>query len=236
VAKKDRAAAQLQYTEGKMEAMVTNKAEFTASQKPELWRQRPSTQTCGRRHSARNTPGFGTVAVVVLLMTLAACSKKVQVPDVKGTTADKAGQTLASAQLKVGKISCKQGDILPTAKVLSQTPSAGEAVASNTGVDLLVEDSISVPKLVDTGAADALLGLQNAGLKAALNKKPELLHWGTVVHQDIAPGTMVSPDTIVTLTVATPPDMGMFQDLITKQPAYARLNQKERDLMAELFK
>jgi serine/threonine-protein kinase len=174
--------------------------------------------------------------VVLAVSLLAGCSKKVQVPDVKGLTTDKAGPVLTSAQLKPGKVTCKQGEVLPAAKILSQTPNAGESVAANSAVDLLVEDSIAVPKLVDMGAADALLALQNAGLKAGLNKKTELLHWGTVIQQDVAPGTMVSPATVVTLTVATPPDMAMFQDMITKQPAYQKLSQKERDLVDQLYK
>ena len=179
----------------------------------------------------------GAVALVIaMFICLTACTKKVQVPDVKGLTADKAGPTLTTAQLKVGKVTCQQGTVLPTAKILSQTPSAGESVAADTSVDLVVENSIAVPNLVNSGAADALLALQNAGLKAALNKQTQLLHWGTVIQQDIAPATMVAPETIVTLTVATPPDMAMLQDLITKQPAYMKLSQKERDLMDQLFK
>ena len=42
----------------------------------------------------RTAQGFDTIAVVVLLICLTACSKKVQVPDVKAQTADKAGQML----------------------------------------------------------------------------------------------------------------------------------------------
>jgi beta-lactam-binding protein with PASTA domain len=180
-------------------------------------------------------PAKWTAAGFALVLLLVGCSKKLPVPDVKGLTTDKASQMLASANFKVGKTSSQKGNVLPTAKILSQSPSAGQAAAANTAVDLVVEDLIAVPQLKDSGAADALLALQNSGFKAALNKKTQLLHWGTVVQQDIAPGTMVSPDTVVTLTVATPPDMAMLQDLITKQPAYQRLSQKERDLMSQLF-
>ncbi len=181
-------------------------------------------------------PTLCALITILVLACLAGCTKKVQVPDVKGLTADQAGPTLVTAQLKVGKITCAQGNVLPTAKILTQTPAAGGSVAPNTTVDLVVENSIAVPSLVGTGAADAMLALQNAGLKAAPNKKTEFTHWGSVTQQDIAPGTMVGPDAAVTLTVATPPDIAMFQDLITKQPAYAKLTQKERDLMDQLFK
>ena len=126
--------------------------------------------------------------------------------------------------------------MFPEAKILSQSPNAGESVTANTTVDLVVEDLIKVPKLVDSGAADALIALQNAGLKAALNKNTQFSHWGAVIQQDLAPGTMVSPATVITLTVATPPDLAMLQDVITKQPAYTRLSEKERKLMDQLFK
>ena len=188
------------------------------------------------RHPRTRTQWMGIISLAASLAFLTACSKKVQAPDVKGLTTDKAGPMLTTAQLKVGKITCAQGEVLPTAKILTQTPVAGESVAPDTTVDLVVENSISVPNLVGTGAADAMLALQNAGLKSALNKKTEFTHWGAVIQQDISPGTMVGPNTAVTLTVATPPDMAMFQDLITKQPAYAKLSQKERDLMDQLFK
>jgi beta-lactam-binding protein with PASTA domain len=189
-----------------------------------------------QRNRGRTAQGLDTIAVVVLLICLTACSKKVQVPDVKALTADKAGQVLSAAQLKLGKVTCKQGEVFPEAKILSQSPNAGESVTANTTVDLVVEDLIKVPKLVDSGATDALLALQNAGLKAALNKNIQFSHWGAVIQQDVAPGTLVSPATVITLTVATPPDLTMLQDVITKQPAYTKLSEKERTLMDQLFK
>jgi beta-lactam-binding protein with PASTA domain len=193
----------------------------------------PATQQRNRGRTARSVD---TIAVVVLLICLTACSKKVQVPDVKALTADKAGQTLSAAELKLGKITCKQGEVFPEAKILSQSPNAGESVKANTAVDLVVEELIKVPKLTESQAADAIIALQNAGLKAALNKNTQLSHWGGVVQQDVAPGTMVSPATVITLTVATPPDLAMLKDVITKQPAYTRLSENERELMDQLFK
>lgn len=176
------------------------------------------------------------VVAVVAAAVLTGCTKKIQVPDVKGLTTDKATQALTAAQLKVGKTSCSHGDVLPGAKIVSQSPNSGEAVPVSTAVDLVVEDSIAVPKVVDSGAADALIAIQNAGLKAALTKQTSLTHWGTVVAQDIAPNTMVSRDTLVTVTVAVPPDVSMLEELITKQPAYQRLSQKQRSLLDQLFK
>lgn len=142
-------------------------------------------------------------------------------PDVKGLTTDNARQVLSSRQLKAGKVTCNREEVLASAKILSQSPNAGERVALNSAIDMAVEDSSAVPKLLDMGAADALL---NTGLKASLNKKTEFLHCGTVIEQDVAPGTMVSPATVATLTVAAPPDMTMFQDMITKQPAHQKLS------------
>ena len=183
---------------------------------------------------SRNSLTICLVAVLALVLGLTACTKKVQVPAVTGMTTDQAGPVLASAQLKPGKITSQGGGVLPTAKILSQSPSAGQAVAPNTSVDLVVEAPIAVPQLVNMEAADALLMLENAGLKAALAKKTTILHWGTVTQQDIAPGTMVTPDTIVTLTVASPPNVSALQGLLSKQPAYQKLSQKGRDLMNHL--
>jgi beta-lactam-binding protein with PASTA domain len=176
------------------------------------------------------------IVLIAAVACLAGCTKKVQVPDVKGLTTDKASQALTAAQLKVGKTSCGQGDVLPGAKIVAQSPSSGQAVPVNSLVDLVVEDSIAVPKVVDSGAADALIAIQNAGLKAALKKQTSLAHWGTVVQQDIPPNTMVGRDTIVTVTVAVPPDVSMLEGLITSQPAYQRLSEKQRSLLSQLFK
>jgi beta-lactam-binding protein with PASTA domain len=191
--------------------------------------------TTPQRNRGRTAHGLDAIAVVVLLICLTAC-KKVQVPDVKGQTVDKASQMLSTAQLKQGKVTSSQGAVAPEAKILSQSPNAGESVAANTAVDLVVEDLVKVPKLVDTGAADAVVALQNAGLKATLTKKSQLSQWGGVIQQDVAPGTMVSPATVITLTVATPPDLALLQDVITKQPAYIRLSEKERNIVDQLFK
>jgi beta-lactam-binding protein with PASTA domain len=189
-----------------------------------------------QKNRGRTAQCLNTIAVVVLLSCLTACNKKVLVPDVKGQTTDKASQVLSTAQLKPGKITSSQGTVVPEAKILSQLPNAGESVAASTAVDLVVEDLIKVPNLVDNAAADAVVTLQNTGLKAALIKKTQLSHWGGVIQQDVAPGTLVSPATVITLTVATPPDLALLQDVITKQPAYIRLSEKERELVDQLFK
>jgi beta-lactam-binding protein with PASTA domain len=189
-----------------------------------------------RQNRGRTAQSFAMIAVVLLLISLTGCNKKVQVPDVKGQTADKASEMLSTAKLKQGKITSSQGAVAQEAKILFQSPNAGASVAANTAVDLVVEDLIKVPNLHDSGAADAVVALQNAGLKAALTKKTQLSHWGGVIQQDVAPGTMVSPATVITVMVATPPDLSLLQDVITKQPAYIRLNEKERALVDQLFK
>ena len=185
----------------------------------------------------RASQRFLVVAMLVGIAVLAGCSKKVQVPNTVGLTLEAAGQALASAQLKLGKATASQGSVLSGSKVVSQSVQAGQPVALNSAIDVVVEGAISVPKLVDTAAADALLAVQNAGLKAALKKQRfSLTHWGMVVAQDVPAGTEVAPGSLVTLTVATPPDVTMLGPLITKQPAYARLNQNQRDILDQLLK
>jgi beta-lactam-binding protein with PASTA domain len=171
------------------------------------------------------------------LIFLVGCTKKTQVPDVKGMPLAIAQQTLATAQLAPGKVSCSQGDVFPDAKILDQSVKAGEKVPLNTAVDLVVEAPVQLPDLTNKDAAEAIVNLQTLGLRVSMIKQPTLkfLKHGKVLQQAPVPG-WVSKDSMVTLTIASGPDFGSLASLVTTQPAYQKLNPEQKNLLDQFLK
>jgi beta-lactam-binding protein with PASTA domain len=181
-----------------------------------------------------------SLCVMILLIAVAGqgCKKSIAIPDVKGLAVDQGRQTLTAAGFTTGKVTCSQGDVLPAAKILTQSPAAGASAAAGTAVDLMVDSGVAVPNLVTSNATDALITLQNTGLKAALKKQSTLdvFRAGKVSAQDVPAQTAVARDSVVTLTVATPPDISAFAPLIMQQPAYQKLNSQQRSILDALLK
>jgi len=168
---------------------------------------------------------------------LAGCKANVTVPDVKQSTLDQGRQTITAAGLTVGNVVSGGGAVLPAAKILAQSPAAGAGAAKGAAVDLTVDSPVQMPNLVGSGATDSLITLQNTGLKAALKKQStiDVFRAGKVLAQDVTPQTQVVRDTVVTLTVATPPDVSALAPIIKQQPAYQRLSANQRSLIDTLL-
>jgi len=161
--------------------------------------------------------------------------KKVAVPNVVDQDFDQAKQTLAAAKLKLGNINGIQG---PGSYVLTQTPPAGQQVSANTPVDLTVAAPVPVPDLTNNKLTDAVSILQGTGLPVAFIRQPTLKLFGgaKVLAQTPVPATLVRRGTVVTITVASPPDLGALVGLVTKEPAYANLNPEYRQVLDQFLK
>ena len=200
---------------------------------------RGSMQTAGprnrframRKTAARYLWLFIT-AVTVLVST--GC-KKVAVPSVVQLDLEQAKQAIAAGSLKLGNISGTQG---PGSYVVSQTPIAGQQVAANTPVDLTVEAPVPVPDLTKSKLTDAVSVLQISGLTVAFIKQPSLKLFGgpKVTAQTPDPNTLVRRGSVVTLTVSSPPDLGVLVGLVTKEPAYEKLNPEYRQVLDQFLK
>jgi len=177
------------------------------------------------------------LAVAGTLSTIG-CAKKVSVPSVVQMDLEQAKAMLAAVPLKPGTISCAQGAVGTGAYVVTQTPTPGQQVPPNTPIDLAVELPIPVPNLVNTNVTDAVNMLQGVGLKVMLMKKPSSNIFGKtkVVQQDPPPSTLVRHDASVMLTVTAPPDVGVLLGLVTKEPAYQKLNPEYRNVLDAFLK
>jgi beta-lactam-binding protein with PASTA domain len=169
-------------------------------------------------------------AIVAGALGCAGCAKKVAVPDVVNQDLDPAEKALAVVSLKPGTISGGPGT---GAYVLSQSPSAGQQVAANSKVDLVVELPVSVPTLTGSNITDAVSMLQGLGLRVGFVKKPTINPFGKteVELQDPAPSSLVHRGALVTLTVSVPPDIEALLGLVAKEPAYQNLKPEYKRIL-----
>lgn len=177
---------------------------------------------------------FLVLVAVAAGLTTAGC-KKVAVPDVMQQDVDQAKQILATSGLKPGNITGAQGT---GSYVVAQTPGPGQQVRANTQVDLTVELPVAVPDLTNSSLTDAVSTLQGAGLTVAFVKQRTMRLFGgpKVITQSPLPATMARRGATVTLTVAAPPDLGVLVGMVTKEPAYAKLNPEYRQTLDAFLK
>lgn len=184
-------------------------------------------------------------ARLVLIMVISAaqlalisCAKKVAVPDFSGQDVDQAEKTIASSQFKLGTVSGLQNGSAQGAYVQSQTPAAGQQAPIHTAIDLVAIPPVQVPDLSKSSVTDAVNALQSVGLKASLMKQPtnNIFSHGHVKQQSPAANTLVRRDSTVFVTVEAPPNLGSLLGLVTKEPAYEKLNPEYRKVLDEFLK
>jgi beta-lactam-binding protein with PASTA domain len=161
--------------------------------------------------------------------------KKVAVPNVVQLDFEQAKQTLATANLKLGNVTGTQST---GSYVIAQTPPPGQQVKPDSTVDLTVEAPVPVPDLTKSKLTEAVSVLQGTGLAVAFIKQPTLKLFGgaKVLAQSPDPNTLVRHGTVVTITVASPPDLGVLVGLVTREPAYEKLNPEYRQVLDQFLK
>jgi len=173
------------------------------------------------------------LVVAAVMYGLTGCAKKeemVAVPDVSKQDSDQAQKTLAANKLKPGSIS---GPSSAGAIVVSQSPAAGQQVAANSKVDLIVDVPVTVPPLTGSDVPDAVSKLQDLGLKVAFVKKSTINPFGKpkVEQQDPTANSSTHRGAIVTLTVSMPPDIGALLGLVAKDSAYQNLKPEYKKVL-----
>jgi beta-lactam-binding protein with PASTA domain len=173
--------------------------------------------------------------VMALTLACAGCSKKIAVPNVVDQDVDQAKQALSAAGLKPGNITGAQG---AGSYVVSQTPAAGAQVSSSSPVDLQIEAPSAVPDLTNNKLTDAVNTLQGLGMKVTFVKQSTMKLFGgpKVMTQSPAPNTPVHRGALITLTVTTPPDLAGLVGMVTKEPAYNKLNPEYRQYLDQFLK
>jgi serine/threonine-protein kinase len=185
----------------------------------------------------KGTNALLLTGVIAVALACAGCSKKVAVPNVVDQDVDQAKQALTALGLKPGNVTGVQGSIPPGSYVVSQTPAAGTQVSSDSPVDLQIEAPSTVPDLTKAKMTDAVNTLQELGLKVAFVKESTLNLFGgsKVTAQSPAPNSSVRRGSVITLTVATPPDMGALVGLVTREPAYNKLKPEYRQYLDQFL-
>jgi beta-lactam-binding protein with PASTA domain len=173
---------------------------------------------------------FLMIAVLAGCLSLVSCAKSVPVPDVRGQDLDQAKRALADTKLNLGTVSGGTGT---GAYVVTQSPAAGQQVAANSKVDLVVKMPVQVPTLKDSNISDAVSMLQGLGLRVAFVKHPTINPFGKikVEQQDPAPSSLVHDGAMVTLTMSAPPDIEALLGLVAQEPAYQSLKPEYKKVL-----
>lgn len=183
----------------------------------------PASPTAAQRsYNANNTSGKKnnkkTIAIVIGIIAALAVvggiafalmsgsgndKDKIAVPSVVGQTVDEATAAIEEAGFELGKVEESFDDKVESGKVISQDPKGDSKQAKGTKINLTVSkgtQEITVPDLTGKTAEEAQKALTVSGLKYAKGaaEYSDSVEKDHVVRQDIAAGTAVAKDTVVT--------------------------------------
>ena len=146
--------------------------------------------------------------------TVAVAPSQATVPGVIGMTKDDARNAIVNAKLGFDSTTA-YSDSVAEGVVISQSVVAGTQVKQGTTVSITVslgakpQEDVTVPDVSTYSWSDAEYALHSAGLAARYTGDAG----GVVVSQDVAAGTKVAPNTLVTVTLATPVEYVDVPDL-----------------------
>jgi eukaryotic-like serine/threonine-protein kinase len=96
--------------------------------------------------------------------------EQVEVPDVVGESENNARSELEGAGLRVGQVTEEASDQEP-GTVIEQDPAAGEQVASDSAVNLVIARAVEVPDVVDSTEEEARTTLEDAGFEVRVREQ-----------------------------------------------------------------
>ena len=160
-------------------------------------------------------PGTKVKEGTKVTFTTALAPAQSTVPDVTGKSLADAKKAIEGAKLGFDHTSA-YNDKVAKDLVAAQSIKAGEKVKAGTTVTVTVSlgkapvDNVKVPDVISYSWTDAKAAMRSAGLSIRYTGDPA----GVVVSQDIKAGTMVAPNTLVTVQLSTPVEMVEVPDLI----------------------
>lgn len=143
--------------------------------------------------------------VVVLYVSFGAGD--IQVPDIVGMRKSKAEETLAEMGLTIGNVDYVNSD-KPVGEVIEQTPESGEMVTADAKIDVKVSqgnvsEEVKVPNLKLKSQEEVAALLDDLGLNAKfIDGYSDTVPSGNVIDQGIAPDTLVSIGSQITVTIS----------------------------------
>ena len=152
--------------------------------------------------------------------------ERFSVPTLDGLTQDKATAALSAQHLKIGTITQKYDDAVPTGQVISSTPGPGASVKRDSTVDLVVSQGsqpVGVPDVTGETQNAAEKSLADAGLKVAYGtaQNSDTVASGSVISQDPPDGQQAHHGDTVTLVLSKGPNMVTMPDVTGKDTATA---------------
>lgn len=198
-----------------------------------------SDNTAPKKKGKKVAAIVAAVAAVVALIAIAAFAlggnsdsgEQIEVPDVTGQTLDQAKSAIQSAGFKVGNVTQSYSDSVDSGKVISQDPTAKTKKAKGSTINLTVSQGsqeIEVPDLVGKTADEAKKLLQANGLKykAGTAEYSDSVEKDRIARQDIAAGSKVAKDTVVTYYLSLGSEGTSVPDVVgqTRSSATATLN------------
>ena len=138
--------------------------------------------------------------------------KTVQVPAVKGHSEADARHAIEAAGLRVGTITYQYNDAQPQGTVLDQGPALGEVVPPGSEVTLIInrgKEQVAVANLTNETLDRAKRKLEQTGLTLGnvTENFSDTVPVGTVIKQEITPGTKVEKGQPVDLVVSKGPEV-----------------------------
>jgi penicillin-binding protein 1A len=135
--------------------------------------------------------------------------KEIPVPDVVGSTLAEARNLLETAGFKVSSVEDAASSD-PPGTVTDQNPAAGTSLLQGEVVTLVISarsaQQVAVPALTGMDIVEARTLLSGLGLAANETSAADESPAGTVLSQDIDPGTLVDPGTTVDLIISSGSD------------------------------
>jgi beta-lactam-binding protein with PASTA domain len=182
---------------------------------PAVQRTERAAEASQSRDSRRVSPWVwvAIVAAVILLgaggaWALGAFSGPLRVPDTAGMSVAAAKQAISEAGMTVGTETVQPSGTVPKDQVIGTDPAAGFTVARRQAITLIVSSGpqmVTIPDVIDSGEATAVITLQEAGLTVdpmitrTFNAK---YAYGMVFLTDPASGVSVAKGTEVHISVS----------------------------------
>ncbi len=123
-----------------------------------------SNQPVGFVISQNPAGGTSIKANVPVVLTVSGTQTAVPVPSVIGQSPASAGAILAQKGLNVGSQSQGCPSASSSGTVAAQSPGAGQSVAPNSSVNLVISNCVAVPGVIGQSASSAQNAITNAGL------------------------------------------------------------------------
>jgi serine/threonine protein kinase len=163
-----------------------------------------SNQPVGFVISQNPAGGTSIKANVPVVLTVSGTQTAVPVPSVIGQSPASAGSILAQKGLNVGSQSQGCPAASPSGTVAAQSPGAGQSVAPNSSVNLVISNCVQVPGVIGQSSSSAQNAITNAGLvpnttfdSGCANNAQD----GNVDGQDPAGNAQVSSGSTVNISV-----------------------------------